>query len=296
MVFHQGAGRRARLTAPGHLDVGPPVRGRSDDRRRLLPQLLIVGLAEHHRPADTHAPGDRADDLDARRTFWPRTFWNSMLRAARPCRGAPRRRSWRPGTARRPARTPGLRTSRHGAGRPGRQQLGKALAGLPQGGLVQAAGHLAVARGRRRPLEVGEHLYPDRAVGPLAEESEDARRRHVDKAVELAVAVGVEQPDLGAGGGAGRELRRPAPGRSGPRSALSGAISGIAPGWSSSGAELPASSLHRVVEGRRHVLTPDAGHVGDRGLAGAVDGRQSEQPLGSAASSRSRVAFSASRA
>src|SRR6185295_16879691 len=61
--YHR-AGRRARLTTPGYLDVGPPIGGRADDRRRLLPQLLIVGLREHHRPADADSSGDRADDLE----------------------------------------------------------------------------------------------------------------------------------------------------------------------------------------------------------------------------------------
>src|SRR5690348_6757676 len=48
---HEGTGRRARLPAPGHLHVGPPVGRWTDRRRRLFPQLLIVGLAEHDRAA-----------------------------------------------------------------------------------------------------------------------------------------------------------------------------------------------------------------------------------------------------
>src|SRR6185369_7511632 len=263
---HEGAARRARLPAPGHLDVGPPVGRGANHRRGLLPQLLVIGLGEHHRPAQAHPTGDRADDLEHPHTLAAQVL---ELRA----------------TGRRGCQTRGirevaglelrvclceLRRLRGGAerrGRPCRQHVGKFLSGLARRRLVEAAGHLAVSRGRtargRR-----ESLDAHRAVGALANQSEDARGGHVDDAVELSIAVGVQQADLGGGGRTGCELGRQL------LADLIGALTLQADERDRArlvlaGAQLAAPRLHGIVDGGRHVLAADAGRrVRGRNLGG----------------------------
>src|SRR5688500_13927604 len=176
---HHRPARRARLPFADHVDVRPPVRRRPDGRRRLLPEVLIVRLGEHHDPAQAHAPRDRTDDLEH-----PDRLAPQVLKLRAPRRRGPEARRVREvtGLVLRVRRAE-LRRLRGGAkrpGRPDRQQLGERLPRLACRRLVQATSHVAVGRGRPA-RERGEDLDADRAVGALSDQPEAAGRGRVDE-------------------------------------------------------------------------------------------------------------------
>ena len=85
---HDGTARCARRSAPCHFDVGPQIRHRSGNRRRLLPQLLVIGLSEDHHPAQgSHRPPSPAWRGGGRRVgLWHRLLRRSAFESGSLCR------------------------------------------------------------------------------------------------------------------------------------------------------------------------------------------------------------------